>query len=219
MTGNMTKTWGMIWARKMLHVGFCVGMAGSVALSSSSALGEQEPPSGAFNKKIFPLLELIDPEKKAIFGRRTPAEPRGELGCLALNTYFEARGEPDEGKEAVAHVVMNRVASERYPDTICDVIQQGGELRRNRCQFSWWCDGRSDKPRNKKEWQKSAELALSVYWGRSDDPTAGALWYHAEYVKPYWRKHFERGPKIGQHIFYRPQGKKTQVASRLSLRR
>ncbi len=139
-----------------------------------------------------------------------------EVRCLALNIYFEARSEPEAGKRAVGHVVMNRVSSKRFPGTVCDVVRQGGELRRYRCQFSWWCDGRSDKPLNTREWHKSSEIALAVYWGRTEDPTAGALWYHADYVKPSWRKEFERGPKIGRHIFYRQAPRKTQVASRIS---
>jgi len=66
------------------------------------------------------------------------------LRCMALNIYFEARGEPFLGKIAVGHVVLNRIAHSRYPSNACDVIRQGGERRRHRCQFSWWCDGRSD---------------------------------------------------------------------------
>ena len=163
----------------------------------------------------IPLWTQVDPGKAEIFKRPTPAAPAGEIECLALNIYFEARGEPETGQLAVGHVVMNRVASARFPSTVCDVIQQGGELRRYRCQFSWWCDGRSDKPLNKRLWEKSSELALNVYWGRSADPTEGALWYHADYVKPYWRKDFERGPKIGRHIFYSQAPRKTQIASRI----
>ena len=68
------------------------------------------------------------------------------LRCMALNIYHEARGEPIEGKIAVGHVVLNRAASRRFPGQICAVVKQGGENRRYRCQFSWWCDGRSDRP-------------------------------------------------------------------------
>ena len=163
----------------------------------------------------IPMWTQVDPGKAEIFKRRTPAAPAGEIECLALNIYFEARGEPEVGQLAVGHVVMNRVNSKRFPGTVCDVVQQGGELRRYRCQFSWWCDGRSDTPGNKRLWEKSAELALNVYWGRSADPTHGALWYHADYVKPYWRKKFERGPKIGRHIFYSQASQGTQIASRV----
>ena len=125
-----------------------------------------------------------------------------EIRCLALNIYFEARGEPDLGKIAVAHVVLNRVDDTRFPKTVCGVVRQGGEQQQLRCQFSWWCDGRSDKPRDNLAWWESWEIAWDVLRGANRDPTRGALWYHADYVSPSWGKVFDRGPKIGQHIFY-----------------
>ena len=125
-----------------------------------------------------------------------------ELRCLALNIYFEARSESDEGRRAVAHVVMNRVSSSGFPSTICQVVQQGGAQVKHRCQFSWWCDGRSDRPAKGRVWNAAQALARSIYWGYSQDPTEGAMWYHADYVMPSWGAHFKRGPKIGRHIFY-----------------
>ena len=107
-----------------------------------------------------------------------------EIGCLSLNIYFEARGEPDLGKAAVAHVVLNRVVDQRFPTTVCNVVRQGGERKLYRCQFSWWCDGRSDKPRDAESWQQAQAVAHQVYWGFAPDPTAGALWYHAASVSP-----------------------------------
>jgi hypothetical protein len=136
-----------------------------------------------------------------------------ELDCLALNIYFEARNEPSEGQAAVAHVVLNRVSDPRFPDTVCSVVRQGGERVRYRCQFSWWCDGLSDRPRNQKVWEASKAMARDVYLGRSEDPTSGALWYHADYVMPYWGRVFERGPKIGRHIFYHGRKQRVQVAA------
>ncbi|MCG7880512.1 MAG: cell wall hydrolase [Candidatus Thiodiazotropha endolucinida] len=125
-----------------------------------------------------------------------------EIDCLARNIYFEARSESEQGQLAVGHVVMNRVAHEGYPDSVCAVVKQGGEKRRYRCQFSWWCDGRSDIPMNKKAWQRSQDLAEAVYRGQSKDPTDGALWYHADYVNPVWSTALVLGKKIGQHLFY-----------------
>ncbi|MDH5556258.1 MAG: cell wall hydrolase [Alphaproteobacteria bacterium] len=139
-----------------------------------------------------------------------PGESRGDvvedLNCLALNIYFEARSEPLDGKLAVGHVVLNRTADSHFPDKICEVVKQGGAKRLNKCQFSWWCDGRSDRPRNPRAWEESQVLARLVYWGYSTDPTGGALWYHADYVKPYWRTKLDRGPMIGRHQFYLPAG-------------
>jgi hypothetical protein len=125
-----------------------------------------------------------------------------EIHCLALTIYFEARGEVDDGKIAVGHVVMNRVANDRFPHKVCDVVRQGGEAERYRCQFSWWCDGLSDRPVEAAAWDEARAFARRIFWGFSDDPTTGALWYHADYVSPVWRHELGKGPKIGRHIFY-----------------
>jgi len=134
-----------------------------------------------------------------------------DLICLAKNIYFEARDQPYVGAVAVAHVVLNRKASKRYPGTICKVVTQGmkwkGRIIRNKCQFSWHCDGKPDRPapNNPIEiaaWEAALILARLILEGQTKDPTNGAMWYHADYVKPYWRSDFKRGPKYGDHIFY-----------------
>ncbi len=139
-----------------------------------------------------------------------------EISCLAQNIYFEARSEPYTGKIAVAHVVMNRVASKRFPGSVCAVVRQGGETQRHRCQFSWWCDGKSDKPGNLPAWRESMKLASDVYWGLLEDPTEGAMWYHADYVSPGWRKDLVEGPKFGRHIFYasKSDNRRQQLAAK-----
>jgi spore germination cell wall hydrolase CwlJ-like protein len=125
-----------------------------------------------------------------------------ELFCLAQNIYFEARGEPLLGKIAVGHVVLNRVVDKRFPDHVCKVIQQGGYRRLHRCQFSWWCDGKSDAPRDVKAWYEAIFVAHLIRKGVTIDPTKGALWYHAVTVSPNWATRMRREAKIGQHIFY-----------------
>ena len=127
------------------------------------------------------------------------------LDCMALNIYHEARGEPSEGQLAVAKVVMNRVAHPRFPDDVCAVVKQGGEWPFGGCQFSWWCDGRSDRVRDHRSMAAIRALSREVLRGARHDPSEGALWYHATSVKPAWRKDFVRGPIIGDHIFYRPK--------------
>lgn len=124
-----------------------------------------------------------------------------DLHCLALTVYFEARGEPENGQIAVAHVVMNRVNDRRWPGTVCGVVQQGGREQEN-CQFSWYCDRLSDMPAHRADWNTARALAHAAYWAASEDPTGGALWYHAVYVKPIWRRKLARWGRIGTHIFY-----------------
>jgi spore germination cell wall hydrolase CwlJ-like protein len=126
-----------------------------------------------------------------------------DLQCLALNLYHEARGEPELGRIAVGQVVLNRAADGDFPGTLCAVVHQGGATTLNRCQFSWWCDGKSDRPNSEEDWADSQRLAAELARGWHGDPTGGALWYHADYVSPSWRQAFVQGPQIGRHIFYR----------------
>ena len=138
-----------------------------------------------------------------------------EIACLALTIYHEARGEPEQGKLAVGHVVMNRTRNTRFPDGVCDVVKEGGE-RLHQCQFSWWCDGLSDRPRDKTALQDSLQLARAVYYGCLPDPTHGALWFHSTGVKPAWSRISGRGKKIGRHVFYRgAPGIETASAARV----
>jgi len=132
-----------------------------------------------------------------------------EVNCLALNIYHEARNQPLVGKLAVAQVTMNRVKDDRFPNSICGVVYQGYYFNnnpiKNRCQFSWWCDGKSDKPRNKKSWDISQRLAYQIYYGFFDgiDVVKGSTHYHAVYVTPYWTKMKKKVKVIADHVFYR----------------
>ncbi|MGJ3261016.1 MAG: cell wall hydrolase [Rhodospirillales bacterium] len=136
-----------------------------------------------------------------------------QLRCLALNVYWEARSESIPGQVAVAAVTLNRVQSPRFPANVCDVVRQGGEVRRHRCQFSWWCDGKKDDPLDDDAWRRATTLARLVSAGVVDDPTGGALWYHADYVTPHWATAKEKITKIGRHIFYTlPELRAVQVS-------
>ena len=131
--------------------------------------------------------------------------------CLALNTYHEAKNQSMIGQVATAQVVMNRVADSRYPNSVCEVVKQGPKYKgsdvpvRHKCQFSWFCDGKSDEPKkDSKEWRMAQEYARIVLSGRIVlDVTEGATHYHATYVRPAWAKTKTRTTRIERHIFYR----------------
>ena len=123
------------------------------------------------------------------------------LLCIALNIYFEARSEDLQGKVAVGSVVMNRIAHERFPDSACDVVYQGGDKVRHGCQFSWFCDGLSDNPYEKDEWKQAYTLAIWIYGIGLPDITEGALWYHSNDVSPAWAT--TDYIQIGSHKFYK----------------
>jgi len=140
------------------------------------------------------------------------SDENGEAFCLAQNIYFESGNQPMVGKIAVSHVVLNRVESDLYPDTICDVIYQAktrvnwkNEIVpiRNQCQFSWYCDGKSDDPVDSKTWIASMQLARRIIQGEWSDITEGATHYHADFVYPYWADSLNRTTTIDNHIFYK----------------
>ena len=125
------------------------------------------------------------------------------LTCLALNVYYEARSEPMDGQYAVAHVVLNRVADDSFPDDACKVVKQGYHKGKHRCQFSWYCDGKSDRPTERRAWLDSQLVAHKVVHGYVKDNTDGSIYYHANYVRPFWSKHYEHTVTLGSHIFYK----------------
>jgi spore germination cell wall hydrolase CwlJ-like protein len=129
-----------------------------------------------------------------------------EQKCLAEGIYFEARGEPIKGQAAVAQVILNRVRNPAYPKTICGVVYQNDDWR-NRCQFSFACDGRRQRITEPEHWKIAQQVAKAVSSGQIWLPEVGsATHYHATYVKPRWASAMERVKKIGLHIFYRTQG-------------
>ena len=130
--------------------------------------------------------------------------------CLALNIYHEARDQPFIGQVAVAQVVMNRVYDDRYPDHPCEVVFQGPTYSwkpdfpvRRRCQFSWYCDGKSDKVYDEDAYRQALTIAHGVYYDDLDDFVEGATHYHATYVLPEWAESKTPVVQIGQHMFYR----------------
>ncbi len=131
-------------------------------------------------------------------------EVEKNLQCLATNIYKEAGYEPFEGKVAVAQVTMNRVKSNQFPNDICAVVYQKNRFTEKVvCQFSWYCDSKHrNRPMDPESYAEAYEVAKKVllenFRLQSLDE---ALYYHADYIKPNWKK--QRITKIGQHIFYK----------------
>ena len=150
-----------------------------------------------------PVVELVTEE--TFYSER-------DLECLALNSYYESRNQSVAGQIAVAQVVLNRVESRKFPDTICEVIYQGPTYTnwkgnempvRNRCHFSWWCDGKSDIPVDVRTYHKILDMLTELVYSDTIDITDGSTHYHADYVEPDWSKKLERTVTIDDHIFYR----------------
>ena len=131
---------------------------------------------------------------------------KGEQKCLATAIYFEARGESLRGQAAVAQVVLNRVRNPAYPATICGVVYQNDNWR-NRCQFSFACDGIKDRITSPSHYKTAEEIAMAVTAGKIFLPeVASSTHYYATYVSPNWARSMQKMKKIGLHIFYRTYG-------------
>ena len=145
-------------------------------------------------------------------GKATASDPNNEAFCLAQNMYFEAGNQPLAGKVAVSQVVINRTEHMNYPIDICGVVYQArwsenwkGNMipTRNQCQFSWFCDGKSDDPEDSKTWIECLTLARNILQGEYGDITEGATHYHSVYVNPYWADSLNETVTINEHIFYK----------------
>ena len=165
------------------------------------------PDGGLFDRKAVPLLDAvlaarpdgIDVDELDTMER---ASGNAQWRCLTEAIYFEARGEPVEGQIAVAEVILNRVDSHRYPDTICKVVNQGtGRL--HACQFSYTCDGIPETIAEPAAWELGGKIARLLIDGAPRTLTAEATHYHADYVDPYWNKVYPRTAQVGTHIFYK----------------
>jgi spore germination cell wall hydrolase CwlJ-like protein len=133
-----------------------------------------------------------------------------ERRCLALAIYFEARGEPVRGQVAVGQVIMNRVRSPLFPETICGVVYQG--QMHPGCQFSFTCDGHTDTPRNDDQWALAQDIAKQITAGELWLPEVGySTYYHANYVSPNWVGDMSKIDTIGRHIFYKKRNEEPYV--------
>ena len=144
------------------------------------------------------------------------ATKQENIVCLAKNAYFEARNQSVLSQIAVSQVVMNRVQSPDFPNTVCGVVYEAQLSKwykekmdkevplKHKCQFSWYCDGKADIITDVQSYKIALAVAhqvLSKY--TMHDVTDGALFYHAYYVKPRWAREKIKTVVHEDHIFYR----------------
>ena len=197
-----------------------------MSLALFAVLWYTTSPTGSANVSSLAMLSVIQTEQKEI---TTPSYYKpleyniikysdADVNCLAKNIYFEAGVESTAGKLAVANVTINRAAHANFPNTICGVVREGVHYYslkrdkyfpvRDRCQFSWYCDGLGDNPREGRTWESSQELAKKVLINHYDkaliDITDGAMYYHANWMEKYpsWSKKKKIMTSIDRHIFY-----------------
>ena len=161
--------------------------------------------------------DVVRPQERFYWGNDiipielATADNKKQIMCMAKNIFFEAATESTAGQLAVTQVVLNRVKSKYFPNTVCTVIEEAklhanGLPKRDQCQFSWYCDGRGDDPREGRLWTQAQELAkhIFLYKDKYIDITDGATHYHAKYIdSPRWARADRRTATIDQHHFFR----------------
>lgn len=161
------------------------------------------PESIAYHPSTEGLSFKSQGESEAEFEER-------ERRCLATAIYFEARGEPVRGQIAVGQVIMNRVRSPQFPQTICGVVYQG-QMQKG-CQFSFACDGKSDMPKNDEQWALAQDLSKQITSGKVWLPEVGySTYYHANSVRPGWVNAMNKIDSIGHHVFYKKRNEEPYV--------
>ena len=157
--------------------------------------GSNEPPSSS-EKITKPEAQAVDPVGE---------EPLNDaITCLSRTIYWEARGEEAAGMEAIANVIMNRLGHEGFPNSICEVVMQGSE--QGACQFSWWCDGRSDDAEEDQSYTIAKEIARKALNRQLTDRTGGAMYFHQRKVTPGWSAEYIKTIEVGEFVFYKPHG-------------
>ena len=195
---------------------FLAGIIGVVIYTAATFWIQQidnEVRAASFDEDIVDLSDEWFPDESPW---------HNEAYCLAEAIYFEAGNQPLIGKIAVGQVIINRMYEPKYPNTICGVVHQGPvreSWKKNgvfhpikyKCQFSYWCDGKSDTPKYGPTWEDSmivAEWLSTDLYNTSEftiphDYLEGATHYHATYVYPSWASHLQEVVKIQDHIFYK----------------
>lgn len=186
-----------------------ISQSNSATSRLSALIGDEQDalaslPKGAF---VIEKPKTVKAAKTVKYDRNwvasQPAASGGaEFGCLAKALYFEARGETVKGQFAVAEVILNRVDSRRYPNSVCGVVNQGAGSRKG-CQFSYVCDGVADRIRERAAYDQVAKIAKLMLDGGQRTLTDGATHFHTRQVRPNWAHRFPRTAQIGAHLFYR----------------
>lgn len=178
-------------------------MLAIVAVAAVVGRSPSEPVAVLVPSKTYKVVFITPPE---------PSYAASEFECMRLNLYYEAGNQTKRGMEAVALVTLNRTKTKTYPTTVCGVVKAWAYNKRGVkvCQFSWYCDGKSDTPNlhnvlERKAWEMATKVARAALEGKLTDFLGRSTHYHATYVNPGFANvpsRYQRLTQVGKHIFY-----------------
>lgn len=188
-----------LWAQKATEIETVSVDHKDSALVARLASLQSDPSLTSYMRDASLTEPLITYKRADLEGAIEASE---EMRCLSEAVYYEARSETRSGQKAVAEVILNRVASKHFPDTVCGVVYEGSE-RRTGCQFSFTCDGSMSEAPKGKSWKRSKAVAELVLTGGVEPFTNRATHYHTTAVNPHWSGTLRMTKRVGSHVFYR----------------
>ena len=223
----MRITWSVVYQFSAVASTVILTGVAAVAFNSSYARPQPKLMQASFYHPPPPVFDVMQRRRISVFDAKSlnaaiPLEAVGPQArpfvvpassiaygvaaeCLTRAIYYEAASEPDDGKRAVAQVVLNRVRHPAFPNSICDVVNQGSH-RATGCQFTFMCDGSLSRRPQTGVWMRSRRIAVEALNGAVYPPVGMATHYHADWVLPYWADSLTKVATVGTHIFYRWSG-------------
>ena len=203
-------------------VSHCAVFGASIGIISGTYIGYMHGKDRVLQQQAAMLkIQHSSKNTKPLMYQRAIYQPQTKIQnisdedvtCLAQNIYHESRNQGPRGMAAVAWATLYRVDNKRFPNNVCDVVKQAKMVKswksdkfypaRNKCQFSWYCDGKSDTPKDKVRWKSAVDMAKDILFdGKWEGIIPYSTHYHAKYVSPYWSKKMKKVAVIGDHIFY-----------------
>ena len=169
-----------------------------------TALEKIAPDAAVSINASIPLAQVPNPRAlSVVFRGAGPLDGERALQCLAQAIYYEARSESEEGQEAVAQVVLNRVRHPSWPSSVCGVVYQGPMRAGGGCQFTFTCDGSLAAIPTGFGWARARRIAADALAGKVFAPVGYATHYHTHQVLPSWAYRLAKVAVIGSHNFYR----------------
>jgi spore germination cell wall hydrolase CwlJ-like protein len=200
----MSSKWIAVLLTAVLSAGYVVAdeqqQKKQVAEGKAQVLEQKAAEKGS--DAPVPKSETITPSEVQAVDPAGKSPLDDAITCMARSIYWEAKGKDKIDMEAIANVVMNRLGHEGFPDTVCGVVKQGSETKS--CQFSWWCDGKSDSVQEENQYGLAKEIARKALNKQLPDRTGGAMYFHDKTVKPVWAKKYIKTASIGLFVFYKP---------------
>ncbi|MDB6048825.1 MAG: sleB [Pseudomonas sp.] len=204
---HLNRIWISVCFTTMLLVGHATAAdTPKVAIDKAQVLEQKAadkesvaplPPSATITKAE---VQAVDPVGAA------PVDDA--ITCLSRTIYWEAKGGTTADMEDVANVILNRIGHEGFPGTICEVVKQGAEKKA--CQFSWWCDGRSDQVQEDDRYTIAKDIARKALNQQIKDRTGGAMYFHDKKVNPSWAKEYIKTTETDTFLFYKPRDGKAK---------